>query len=83
MKILRLGEDKEPRVAHVAELIRGKVSGVQVMRRGEGGYSLRIRGASTPGLASQEPLIVVGGYASSLNGLELVNSYNVVKIEVI
>lgn len=83
VKMLLLDEEKEPRVAHVAELIRGKVSGVQVMSRGDGTYSLRVRGASTPGLANQEPLIVVDGYPSSLNGLDSVNPYDVVKIEVI
>jgi TonB-dependent SusC/RagA subfamily outer membrane receptor len=50
----------EVRVGRVEELIQGRVSGVQVLRSANGGYSVRIRGNSTL-LGSGEPLYVLDG----------------------
>ena len=46
--------------AHVEELIEGRAPGVQVIRRSDGTFSLRIRG-TTPPLGRNEPLIVIDG----------------------
>jgi TonB-dependent SusC/RagA subfamily outer membrane receptor len=48
------------RVGRVEELIQGRVSGVQVMRSGNGGYSVRIRGNGTL-MGNGEPLYVLDG----------------------
>ena len=48
------------RVTRVEELIQGRVAGVQVHRTPGGGFSVRIRGASTI-LGDGEPLYVVDG----------------------
>ena len=48
--------------AHVEELIEGRAPGVQVIRRSDGTFSLRIRGTSSPA-GRNEPLIVIDGTA--------------------
>lgn len=48
------------RATSVAELIRGRVAGVQVLRKQNGEYSVRIRGAGSF-TGSGEPLFVVDG----------------------
>jgi TonB-dependent starch-binding outer membrane protein SusC len=49
------------RVAHVEELIRGRMPGVEVERDGSGELTIRIRGAGTLGRGSGEPLLVLDG----------------------
>ncbi len=50
----------ETRVGRVEELIQGRVSGVQVLRSANGGYSVRIRGNTTL-VGNGEPLYVLDG----------------------
>jgi TonB-dependent SusC/RagA subfamily outer membrane receptor len=45
---------------HVAELIDGRVPGVEVRKLGAGEYSLRVRGTPSR-VANGEPLVVVDG----------------------
>jgi TonB-dependent SusC/RagA subfamily outer membrane receptor len=53
------------RVAHVEDLIRGRMPGVQVERDGSGELTIRIRGAGTLGRGSGEPLVVLDGMPMS------------------
>lgn len=56
------------RAVRVEDLLRGRVAGLQVLRRANGEFSLRIRGAGTfhdPG----EPLVVIDGMPVASNGL--------------
>jgi len=54
------GDQMAPRASRVEELFQGRLAGVDVTRRGDGGYSVRVRGAA--GLMSDaEPLYVVDG----------------------
>ena len=46
--------------ASIEELIQGRAPGVQVLRRSDGTFSLRIRGTSSPS-SSNEPLIIIDG----------------------
>ena len=46
--------------ARIEDLIEGRASGVQVIRRPDGGISLRIRGISSPS-GSNEPLLIIDG----------------------
>ena len=46
--------------ASIEELIQGRAPGVQVIRRSDGTFSLRIRGTSSPS-SSNEPLIIIDG----------------------
>jgi TonB-dependent SusC/RagA subfamily outer membrane receptor len=55
-------ELKTDRVQSVEELIQGRFAGVQVIRLPGGGFSLRIRGASSF-MSGSEPLYVVDGIA--------------------
>ena len=71
--------------ASIEELIEARAPGVQVLRRADGGFSLRIRGTSSPA-ANNEPLIVIDGSASVERGshaLAGINPHDVVRIEVI
>lgn len=49
-----------PPVARVEEMFQGRLAGVQVMRTGNGGFSVRIRGGATL-LGDGEPLYVIDG----------------------
>ena len=53
-------DDKTPRATRVEEMIRGRVPGVDVQRRADGTYSIRIRGAGSLG-GDGEPLFVIDG----------------------
>ena len=55
-------ELKAEQVQSVEELIQGRFAGVQVVRLPGGGFSLRIRGASSF-MSGNEPLYVVDGIA--------------------
>jgi len=71
--------------ASMAEYIQGHAPGVMVIRGGEGGFALRIRGMSSPN-GINDPLIVIDGVASGLPGtkaLEGLNPNDVLKIEVL
>ena len=50
----------ETRVTNVAELLQGRVAGVEVSNRGSGPASIRIRGA-TSFMGDAEPLVVLDG----------------------
>ena len=50
----------ETRVTNVAELLQGRVAGVEVSNRGTGPASIRIRGA-TSFMGDAEPLVVLDG----------------------
>jgi TonB-dependent SusC/RagA subfamily outer membrane receptor len=49
------------RVSRVEELIQGRIAGVYVIRMANGDFSVRVRGAKTFGIGSDEPLYVVDG----------------------
>jgi iron complex outermembrane receptor protein len=71
-------------VSNPAELIQGKVAGLQISKPGSnpnGGYTIRLRGLSTLG-ANSEPLIIVNGVpGASLNNVDPndIKSINVLK----
>ena len=72
--------------SRIEELIEARSSGIQVIRRSDGSFSLRIRGVSSPATRN-DPLIVIDG-ASTADGLAshalaLVNPQDVSKIEVL
>lgn len=50
----------QPRVNRVEEMLQGRLAGVQVLRTAGGGYSVRVRGASTL-MGDSEPLFVIDG----------------------
>src|SRR5207253_1155422 len=54
-------------VRHVAQLLDGRIPGVEVTRLADGDYAVRVRGASSGG---GEPLVVVDGvpYAAGAGG---------------
>lgn len=56
------------RVARVEELLVGRVAGLQVSPGPNGGYSLRIRGVTSPS-GNNEPLVVIDGIPVSPNGI--------------
>jgi TonB-dependent SusC/RagA subfamily outer membrane receptor len=49
-----------PPLARIEEMLAGRVAGLTVLRRADGGFSLRVRGTSSI-LGSGEPLLVVDG----------------------
>ena len=74
-------------VRHVADLIQGRMPGVQVLRRAGGAVSLRVRGAVGTGFQSGEALLVVdglqivaGAQGAALDGL---NPNDIHRIEVL
>jgi TonB-dependent SusC/RagA subfamily outer membrane receptor len=52
------------------ELLRGRVSGLQIIPRPEGGYMFRIRGLSSVTSEPPEPLFVVDGTQVSARNIE-------------
>jgi len=72
--------------SRIEELIEGRAPGVQVLRRTDGTYALRIRGVSSPS-GNNEPLIVIDGSSSadgmSTHALALLNPQDVKTIEVL
>jgi TonB-dependent starch-binding outer membrane protein SusC len=72
--------------SRIEELLEARSSGIQVIRRSDGTFSLRIRGVSSPATRN-DPLIVIdgtpnaGGQAS--HALAQVNPLDVSKIEVL
>jgi TonB-dependent starch-binding outer membrane protein SusC len=57
------GEDlQDAKSASIEELLAGRVAGLELIRRGNGTYSLRIRGARSL-TGNDEPLVVVDGTA--------------------
>jgi TonB-dependent SusC/RagA subfamily outer membrane receptor len=72
--------------ARIEELIQGRAPGVQVIRRLDGNFSLRIRGTSSPA-SSNEPLIVIDDVpVHELHvgeALAAINPRDVVRIEVL
>jgi TonB-dependent SusC/RagA subfamily outer membrane receptor len=79
-------EESHQTYAHIEELIEGRAPGVQVLRRSDGTYTLRIRGISSP-TGRNEPLIVIDGTSAadgaSSRALASVNPQDVQKIEVL
>ena len=57
------------RVSRVEELIQGRVPGVHVIRLANGDFSVRVRGASSFGHSSEEPLYVIDGMPLMTSGL--------------
>jgi TonB-dependent SusC/RagA subfamily outer membrane receptor len=74
------------RVARIEELLMGRVPGLTVLRSADGGYSLRIRGA-TSFVGNDEPLIVIDGMPSmggrSSQALAHLNPADVARVEVL
>ncbi|MEO6529217.1 MAG: TonB-dependent receptor plug domain-containing protein [Gemmatimonadaceae bacterium] len=72
--------------ASIEEMIQGRAPGVQVIRRSDGTYSLRIRGTSSPA-SSNEPLIVIDGSTAADQragrALAGINPNDVVRIDVL
>jgi TonB-dependent SusC/RagA subfamily outer membrane receptor len=70
----------------VGELLQGRVSGLDVIRRGDGSFSLRIRGV-TSFMGSNEPLVVVDGLPLAQFGLSSalagINPHDVTRIDVL
>jgi TonB-dependent starch-binding outer membrane protein SusC len=73
------------KVGRVEELLQGRLSGVQVVRTADGGFSVRIRGGgigSRPG----EPLYVIDGVPLRLSpgqGLTWLNPADIARIDVL
>jgi TonB-dependent SusC/RagA subfamily outer membrane receptor len=64
-----LAEDfPNPSVRSVEELLVGRVPGLQVIRRPDGNFSLRIRGV-TSFMGNNEPLVVIDGMPIHTGGL--------------
>ena len=72
--------------SHIEELIEGRAPGVQVLRRSDGSFALRIRGVSSPS-GNNEPLIVIDGTSSqdgnSARSLSALNPQDVQRIDVL
>jgi TonB-dependent SusC/RagA subfamily outer membrane receptor len=51
---------RDPSYSRIEDLIEGRASGVQVIRRPDGTISLRIRGLGSPS-GSNDPLLIVDG----------------------
>jgi TonB-dependent SusC/RagA subfamily outer membrane receptor len=72
--------------ASIEELIQGRAPGVQVIRRSDGTFSLRIRGTSSPS-SSNEPLIVIDGSTAgdqrAGRALAGINPNDVLRIDVL
>ncbi|HEX6938084.1 MAG TPA: TonB-dependent receptor plug domain-containing protein [Longimicrobiales bacterium] len=51
------------------ELLRGRVPGLEIIPRGDGGYTFRIRGIDSLEM-SQEPLVIVDGVPIPTDGLD-------------
>ncbi len=71
--------------AHMEELLRGQVAGVDIVERGDGVMSVRIRGASSL-MGSNEPLYVIDGMPMSQadrRGLAGLNIHDIDRIEVL
>lgn len=79
-------EESNQSYSRIEELIEGRAPGVQVLRRSDGTYALRIRGVSSPA-SKNEPLIVIDGTSAadgmSSRALASVNPQDVEKIEVL
>jgi len=58
------------RSTNVEELLRGRVAGLQIIPRPEGGYFYRIRGLATSQHEQPEPLFVVDGQQVSARDVE-------------
>ncbi|MDB4908560.1 MAG: hypothetical protein JWO05_3344 [Gemmatimonadetes bacterium] len=76
------------RVTRIEELIQGHMAGVQVVRTSNGGFSLRIRGASSLGYGGDaEPLYVLDGMPMQStdlgNVLDGVSPYDIARIDVL
>ncbi|MDQ3606682.1 MAG: TonB-dependent receptor plug domain-containing protein [Gemmatimonadota bacterium] len=56
------------RVARVEELLQGRVPGLQVVRRPNGDFSLRVRGSSSL-VGNDEPLLVIDGMPIRMGGI--------------
>lgn len=74
------------RYATLGEMLEGRVPGVSVIRRGDGGFSVRIRGVTSI-IGSNEPLIVVDGLplhpAGASRALATINPRDVQRIDVL
>jgi TonB-dependent starch-binding outer membrane protein SusC len=78
----RLGNVK---VGRVEELFQGRLSGVQVLRTPDGGFSVRIRGTGSVS-QQREPLYVVDGMPVRVapgHGLTWLNPADVARIDVL
>jgi TonB-dependent SusC/RagA subfamily outer membrane receptor len=53
-------EQMAPRAARAEELFQGRIAGVDVIRRSDGGYAVRIRGSGA-GMGNGAPLFVLDG----------------------
>lgn len=76
---------RQPTYTSIEELIEGRAPGVQVLRRTDGTFSLRIRGLSSPS-SNNDPLIIVDGAAlegRASAALASVNPQDVVRIDVL
>jgi outer membrane receptor for ferrienterochelin and colicin len=73
------------KTAQVEERLAGRFPGVYVVRTPSGGFSIRIRGASTV-LGNREPLYVVDGIAVEATpgrGLDWLNPSDIERIDVL
>ena len=79
-------DESQQTFSRIEELIEGRAPGVQVLRRSDGTFALRIRGVSSPS-GNNEPLIVIDGTSSadgnSARTLSAVNPQDVQRIEVL
>jgi TonB-dependent SusC/RagA subfamily outer membrane receptor len=82
---LNVENQSHPRVTRVEELFQGRLPGVQVVQMG-GGYSVRIRGATTL-MGDGEPLYVIDGVPLSNvmpgRALDGINPADVARIDVL
>lgn len=63
-------EAGDSRTAGMDELLRGRVAGLQIIPRPDGGYRFQIRGLDTGASDPPEPLFVIDGVQTSANDVE-------------
>jgi TonB-dependent SusC/RagA subfamily outer membrane receptor len=79
-------EEGNQTYSRIEELLEARSSGLQVIRRSDGTFSLRIRGVSSPATRN-DPLIVIDGTPNaagqSSQALAMLNPQDVSRIEVL
>ncbi|GAC1480030.1 MAG: hypothetical protein NVS1B4_25030 [Gemmatimonadaceae bacterium] len=82
---VELPQDQAAHYTRVEEMLLGRVAGLEVLRRADGAYSLRLRGNSSI-LGGTEPLLVMDGMPINLaasDALAGLSPRDVVRIDVL
>jgi TonB-dependent SusC/RagA subfamily outer membrane receptor len=77
------GELSDVRVSQMGELLWGRVPGLEVSRRADGSFALRIRGPSSL-IGGEEPLIILNGVPLvASRDLRSINPKDVARVDVL